>query len=280
MKRTVFTTSIQFLIITLLLLAVFIPHEVSQKVMIIIAGLWLLFMALHFIIRLYRNRKSSTSSTQKSHQEKTLKLPKLPFNSQKSETTSPTTLTQTTDSDSKTMLVHIALRISDKLKSAYPDAVWQWTQTPSLHDILAGKTSRIHVENMSSYNYADVCFDRFGRIHVEPMTIGSFSSEEENTVSEEKAPEPAPVDVRIWYELVGQKVLEQQITELNTRGHSKLTIKENGDITIKRQKMDVLVATLESFPTKQYWNELITILEENELTARANDKTLIISWVG
>ena len=178
------------------------------------------------------------------------------------------------------MLIHIALRISDKLKSAYPDVTWQWSQPPILHDILIGKTVRIYVENMASYNHADVFFDRYGRIHVEPMTIGSFTQEEGIASTDDKPSEPTPVDVRVWYELVGQQILEKHITELNTSGHGKLTIKENGDIVVNRQKKEVLIATLDSFPAKQYWNDLVKILEENELCAKATDKNLIVSWVG
>lgn len=282
MKRTVFTTSIQFLIISLLLLAVLVPREVSQKAMVIVAGLWILFTLVHFIYRHFRN-PIKTSDTDKSsktiRKEKTLKLHKLSFKLPK-EKPAQTATAPTEDIDSKKMLVHIALRISDKLKSAYPDAVWQWTETPSLHDILAGRTFRICVENMSSYNHADVCFDRYGRIHVEPMTIGTFIPEDGTASAEEKPTEPAPVDVRVWYDLIGQKILGKHITELNAKGHGKLTIKENGDIIINRQKKEVLVATLDSFPAKQYWNELVTVLEENELCAKANDKNLIVSWVG
>ena len=49
------------------------------------------------------------------------------------------------------MLLHIALRITEKLKSAYPQSVWQWKDTPSLQDILAGGAVRILVENMNAY---------------------------------------------------------------------------------------------------------------------------------
>ena len=291
MKRTVFTKSIQFLIISLLLLAVFLPRKIAQMGMVIVATLWVIYSIIYFIYRHLRKRDKSTSidkSIQNSPKEKHFQLFKLtsqipnekPLHNEKPKPLSKESPTTVSDNDCHTMLVHIALRISDKLKSAYPDAIWQWAETPSLHDILEGKTIRICVENMSSYNHADVFFDSFGRIHVTPMKIGTFSPEEENTTSEEKSSEPAPVDVRVWYDLVGQQILENHITELNTKGHGKLIIKENGDIVINRQKKEVLIATLDSFPPKQYWNELVTILEENELCAKANDKNLIVSWLG
>lgn len=187
------------------------------------------------------------------------------------------------------MLLHISLRITEKLKSAYPQSVWQWKDTPSLQDILAGGTVRILVENMDAYTHADISFDRFGRIHVEPMTIGSFAEPSGNgtgagpkagsaDAAEETPPEPSVVDVRVWYELVGQKVLESQITELNANGHTKLTIKENGDIVVNRQKKEMLKGTLDSFPAKSYWDELVLLLAEDELKGKITGNTLQVSW--
>ena len=188
------------------------------------------------------------------------------------------------------MLLHISLRITEKLKSAYPQSVWQWKDTPSLQGILAGGTVRILVENMDAYTHADISFDRFGRIHVEPMTIGSFAEPSGNGTSagtgtgdadaaEEMPPEPSVVDVRVWYELVGQKVLETQITDLNANGHTKLTIKENGDVVVNRQKKEMLKGTLDSFPTKGCWDELVALLAEDELKGKITGNTLQVSWI-
>ena len=183
--------------------------------------------------------------------------------------------------ETEIMLLHIALRITEKLKSAYPQSVWQWKDTPSLQDILAGGTVRILVENMDAYTHADISFDRFGRIHVEPMTIGTFAepSTDDPDDTEETPPEPSVVDVRVWYELVGQKVLESQITELNANGHTKLTIKENGDIVITNQKKEMLKGTLDSFPAKSYWDELVLLLAEDELKGKITGNALQVSWI-
>ena len=283
MQRTVFTKSIQFLIISLLFLAIFLPRKTSQIGMIILASLWILCSIIYFIYRHFKNKVKTTSvekTFRNTPKEKHFKLFRLSSQIPNKEHIPSEKASPDDENDNQTMLIHIALRISDKLKSAYPDVTWQWSQPPILHDILIGKTVRIYVENMASYNHADVFFDRYGRIHVEPMTIGSFTQEEVIASTDDKPSEPTPVDVRVWYELVGQQILEKHITELNTSGHGKLTIKENGDIVVNRQKKEVLIATLDSFPTKQYWNDLVKILEENELCAKATDKNLIVSWVG
>ena len=293
MKKSVFTRSIKILIITLLLLAVFFQKEHSQKLMALALILWIAVAAGIFLLRksgkltkkcgaffafLKNAGQMVKASAEKPAEESTIAA---------AETDPTRPAAPAPDSrETETMLLHIALRITEKLKSAYPQSVWQWKDTPSLQNILAGGTMRIMVENMDTYTHADISFDRLGRIHVEPMVIGSFADVEnganakpESGTGEETTPEPSVVDVRIWYELIGQTVLEKLITDLNANGHSMLTIKENGDIVVSCQKKKILKATLDSFPGKTYWKELISILEENELKGKISDNSLQVSWI-
>lgn len=298
MRKNVFSSSIKILIVSLLLLAVFFQKERSQKLMALALILWIAVTAGIFLFRksgkLAKKCRAFSASlkqagrTAKAPAEKTAE-PVPRADTEPAEPAAPAK--PAPDSrETETMLLHISLRITEKLKSAYPQSVWQWKDTPSLQGILAGGTVRILVENMDAYTHADISFDRFGRIHVEPMTIGSFAEPSGNGTSagpgtgdadaaEEMPPEPSVVDVRVWYELVGQKVLETQITDLNANGHTKLTIKENGDIVVNRQKKEVLKGTLDSFPAKSCWEELVLLLAEDELKGKIAGNTLQVSWI-
>ncbi len=301
MRKTVFTKSMKILIISLLLLAVFFPKDRSQKLMALALILWIAaaigFLLLRKSGKLIKKCRALLSALKQSvgqilaDSEKT--LPPVPVQDQPAQSEEPISpakpaLPASDSRECQTILLHISLRITEKLKSAYPQSVWQWKDTPSLQGILNGETTRILVENMDAYTHADISFDRFGRIHVEPMVIGSFAEPTENSADErpesgsadaETNPEPSVVDVRVWYELIGQKVLEELITDLNANGHSMLTIKENGDIVVSCQKKKILKATLDSFPGKTYWKELLSILEENELKGKISDNSLQVSWI-
>ena len=298
MRKNVFSSSIKILIVSLLLLAVFFQKERSQKLMALALILWGAVTAGIFLFRKSGKlaKKCSAFSASLKQAGRTAKAPAEktaePVPKADTEPTGPAAPAKPSpDSrETETMLLHISLRITEKLKSAYPQSVWQWKDTPSLQGILAGGTVRILVENMDAYTHADISFDRFGRIHVEPMAIGRFAEPSGNGTSagpgtgdadaaEEMPPEPSVVDVRVWYELVGQKVLETQITDLNANGHTKLTIKENGDIVVNRQKKEVLKGTLDSFPAKSCWEELVLLLAEDELKGKITGNTLQVSWI-
>lgn len=294
MNKSVFSPSLKILIVLSLLFAALFSRQLSQKLILASVAVWLLFMAVSLLGNLQkrRDKKDFSLRTAFAHTFPFVRDSLGKETSNDSVSVSPAGYHPSVLPDQKAsfseaelaqILQHIRLRITDKLKSAYAEATWQWDKEPDLHDILAGKTFRILVENLESYTHADISFDRFGRIHVEPMTIGAFSPAESKADADDAdtpAPEePAVVDVRVWYELIGQKILTEQITELHAKGHSKLTIMENGDITVKNQKKDILKATLDSFPAQNYWQELVSILAEDQLTAKITGNSLQVSWI-
>ena len=283
MKKKVFTTSIRVLIVLLLAEAILVPKQYSQMAMAVTMIFWLAVTGMSLLGRFMKKVRKGRPAWLPAWKDKTRKIPVLPVQHLSENDTgsgSDGAESLVSEHELELMMQQIALRISEKLKSAYPAAVWQWDKKASLAEILRGTTVRIRVENMEEYSHADVTFDRYGRIRVEPLTMGNFgSSETPLEEPEETHPEPSVVDVRAWYELIGQKILEAQIVELNANGHSRLTIKENGDIVINRQKKEALVTTMEAFPSKTYWGELVSILEENELKAKIAGDALQVSWI-
>ena len=61
--------------------------------------------------------------------------------------------------------------------------------------------------------------------------------------------------------------METLIADLNSRGHSKLTLKENGDICIQQGEELVPQEHLSNFPAKVYWPRLVEVFESNGLAA-------------
>lgn len=287
MKPKFFSKSLKILIITLLLLAVLFNKSLSQKLMLAAILIWiggtLCFLfggRLSAFIKSMYMHWSAVERTPLFHAEKNCNdeketvLEPLPC----AAPAAPVTHT----SENRRMLQHISLRITEKLKSAYPDATWQWEEKPDLTAILEGKTFRIMTDGMEKFTHADVHFDQYARIRITPLIVGEFSSAAE-TVSAQEADndgttEPPVVDVNSWYELIGRDVLDNIITELNANGHTRLAVKENGDIVISRNKKDTLKGTLEQFPPKNYWKEFLQLLEEYELHGKEEKDRIIISW--
>lgn len=172
------------------------------------------------------------------------------------------------------LLCQFSHRITDKLRSAYPKALWNWDKQPNVQKILSGKSMRIRLSDAAEYTHAEVSLDTYGSIHLRLMKIQELSPQSGAAPSAE---EP-PVDCTSWYELVGASVLNQMITDLNARGYQHLSINESGEIFITDKDTPVVKERFQNFPGKKHWEELVSIFQENELQAQITDTALILSW--
>ena len=176
----------------------------------------------------------------------------------------------------QTLLRHVNYRISGCLKSAYPDAQWEWVMRDPASFVAQGGTGRIRVSGIPEYDYADVTLDRNGKLSCSLVKVAPISG----TGGKSDAPAQDTLDPRIWYETQGREVLERLVTDLESRGHHSLTLKEDG--TICTQAADGGAETSQgaftSFPERVYWPGLVKVLEQNGLAATTQDNGIIVAW--
>lgn len=170
------------------------------------------------------------------------------------------------------LLHHVNRRITEHLQSVYPRSQWEWTVTDPALFIAQGGTGRIRVYGIPDYDYADVTLNRQGDLRCSLVNISPL----------EAAPPPnqQPMDPRVWYEFQGRVLLENLITDLRSRGHGSLTLKEDGSICIQPVdgSEEVTKDAFASFPEKVYWPRLAKVLEQEGLSADVQDTSILVSW--
>lgn len=177
------------------------------------------------------------------------------------------------------LLRHVNFRISAYLQSIYPDATWEWCEETPEKVITEGGVGRIRVFSVPDFNYADIQFDQQANIRCSMLKVVPMSEiAHTDKAAPKPAPPPQPVDPQIWYEANGRKVLEDLITDLHSRGHSSLTIKDNGDICIMQGSTEKPQSAFESLPEKVYWPRLVKVFEREGLAASVTDDKIILSW--
>ena len=97
-------------------------------------------------------------------------------------------------------------------------------------------------------------------------------------VEENLPPNQQPVDPQVWYEIQGRKVLETLMADLNSRGHSSLTLSEDGDVCVEQGEEATVQEHLSGFPAKVYWPRLVQVFERNGLAAEITAKGVQVSW--
>lgn len=194
----------------------------------------------------------------------------------------PTVLVEGSELE-RLLLGHISCRISEKLKSAYPQATWQWC-SPKPESIIRGGTGRIRTFNTEDYTHAEVTVGEYFKIAFKMMKIVDFSAavnpcpDDAADAEPTDEAEPKVVDPAVWYDLVGREVLTGLIRDWSTRGHSMLHIAEDGKVFFTEGADEIQAEDLKEFPTKQYWPELVKCLEKDDLKTQLQENRMDVLW--
>lgn len=178
----------------------------------------------------------------------------------------------------QTLLRHVNHRISAQLKSAYPDARWEWiVKNPALLAVQGG-IGRIRVYGVTDFDFADVELDQ--KANLACALVKAMPNRQADMGEVQPGPAQQPVDPLVWYEVQGRRTLETLIGDLASRGHSRLTLKEDGSICVKPVEggTDQVQSTFASFPPKVYWPQLVKVLEQEGLAAAVQDDCVAVSW--
>lgn len=177
------------------------------------------------------------------------------------------------------LLRHVNHRISAYLRAAYPDTKWEWCEKEPERLVAHGGTGRIRVFGIPDFNYADVKLDQQAHINCAMVKIVPLAQLQGGTTDgTELPPNQQPVDPQIWYEVQGRQVLENLIADLHSRGHSSLTLKEDGDICIRQEDQEVSQDSFKSFPARVYWPRLLQVFEKEGLAASVTASGIEVSW--
>ena len=239
------------------------------RLLLAVFALWIIWAAVFLLsphIRRYRRNRVRRQET-KQRQSEGVAAPEL-FR-----------LTDTEGSDAELLLRHVNHRISAYLRSAYPDMTWEWCEKSPEKIILQGGVGRIRVFGVPDYDHADIKIDRQANISCDMIKIVPLAASDRTESAEDKVPpNKQPVDPQIWYEVQGRKVLETLVADLNSRGHSHMTLREDGDICVTEDKTEVAKEHLANFPEKVYWPRLVQVFERNGLAAEITADGIQVTW--
>ncbi len=177
------------------------------------------------------------------------------------------------------LLLHVNHRISMYLRCSYGEVTWEWCEDNPVKLIMEGGHGRIKVYGISDYDHADVKLNVNGDIRFDMMRIVPLNEiVKETPAAQAAASEKPPLDPQIWYEVQARSILESIVNDLHSRGHSQLMLNEDGDIFIEQDEEDVAKEHLSNFPAIVYWPRLVQVLEGEGLSAKVEDKKIIVSW--
>lgn len=271
MKNHIFSKSIQILIVAVLAaLALFKNQWIAIAVMVV----WLLFLVGRLVfIKRRRIARRLTKLVPQPH-------PHAQTETQETPLPNMVEVPEVFDPPSVVLLRHLNCRISDKLKSAYPDVTWSWEAEQPEKIAMTGGTGRITLHQAGEFTHAEVTLDQLARIEFKMIKMVDINALITGTNPKTGAPavETATTDAAAWFDLVGREQLTAIVTELNTRNHRKLTIAENGDVYVVEDDASVKQGNLDNLPGKNFWNELGTLITKIGINAQVAGNQLRLTW--
>lgn len=184
------------------------------------------------------------------------------------------------ESNSELLMRHANCRVTEHLKTVFPEATWEWDSNNTEHIIEKGGTGRIRLFNIAEFGYADVTFDNMARIScnfVKIVPLTALNANNRTIVQASKSTELV-IDPAIWYNLQGKAVLEECIGNLNSYGYNKIIIKENGDVCMQKDDKEVVCVKLKNLPAKNYWSSLVDVFNNRNFKASIADDCIAVSW--
>ena len=176
------------------------------------------------------------------------------------------------------LLRHVNHRISSYLKSTCGEVTWEWCEKDPAQIAMQGGVGRIRIYGMDDASYADVHLDQNGGISLDLIQVAKVSEGSLENTPDKMPPNRQPIDPQIWYETQGRQILESMVADLSSRGHSRLALHENGDISITQEQKEVVKEHLGNFPAMVYWPRLVQVLESEGLAAEVANQKIIVSW--
>ena len=249
--------SILLLSFVISLIAIFIPDGIQGPVLFFTLVVWNVWVVCRKLIPFVRRKKQLQQlKAQKAEEAKLAKESNRPL--------------------ALVMMLHVNLRITEKLHDIYPEATWAWCQKDPEAVVINGGIGRIRVNGVEDYEYADVKVELNGNISL--SMVKQMPEMKLPKKNDSHSPAVAPMNPQIWYEQQGRKVLQNVITDLHSRGHSNLTVGEDGSIIVHVNDEDITQSHLMDFPAKRYWPQLIQVFQREGLAAQIIPKGVQVTW--
>ncbi len=267
MKRKNIFGNVKWLIVSMLISMAFFKGDVGEYILMAVVGIWILitlFQVFYPKIReVIRNKQANASTIE-------------PIVSTPTEVVLQEVVPETSE---QILMRHVNFRITDKLKTAFPQATWEWVDTIPMNLVMDGGIGRIKTQHTGEFNYADVLFGEYAGIRFRMLKMVDFNTDSMECATEVKEQSDAEgYDVSSWYNIAAQQTLINIITELNTKGHSSLVVNEDGSVHTEGSELETALAILENMPQKSYWEELAKVIAGEGLNVAIKENSIKLEW--
>ncbi len=236
-------------------------------------GLWLLILLIGFV----REKSSTRPHPKAAGCAERRPAAELADNGARKETREKAVIPD----DELFLIRQVNARITEQLKVMYPSVSWLWVCRPQAEELRKGGTWRIRVANTDPFNYAEVSLHIEGRLEITmlqaiPLKDAMNATEEQDDLTQSETLER--VDVKTWYTAAGELALAEIVDNLNSQGHRKALVREDGSVVIRQSGSEEIVDHVPNFPPRIVWEEFCQLLREDDYEVSIRTEGLELAW--
>lgn len=168
----------------------------------------------------------------------------------------------------------LQLRIQEKLRVKFPEATVALGEKEVMCIAERKKTAYIPVQQAGEYCHISIALNEMGEIHMNLFSLVNFESIQgtKNLMENEEQ------NIEQWFTQKGQQLLTELITNMNSRGYSKLSINENGDVTVRENGRNVRKDHFHEIPPKESWARLRELMMDEDVQVQVSGRQLTFAW--
>lgn len=256
-------SDVSILIVAVLAVLAFFRNNTQAVLLAIAFGAWCIYAACRYLLPMLKRL----------HNQREVKKLRRYYEQEKQN------MQRTSSGDTSiVMLRHANHRISAALRAVYPDATWEWCTDDPEALVANGGVACVRLYGVTGYNYAEVTMNRDAKISFQLMQMAPLSTDAPAADDAKPLSHSREIDPQVWYEQQGKLVLTNLIADLNSRGHSTLTILEDGDISIMQADQELRNKAFASIPERTYWPRLVKLFEREGIAADATTQGITLTW--
>lgn len=250
---------------------------VFQWITVAALALWLLILLIGWLKSRAGKRGESRRKARKDKKRQAQVLSDQTEDAKTAETENPEGLT-----DQELFLIRqINGRVTEQLRATYPAASWLWVRRPTAEEFCKGGSWRIKVADTDPFNFAEVSLHKDGQLvitMIQAVFLKDAPSAEEEQDDLKQSEILERVDVKTWYSSSGERILADIVDNLNSQGHKRAVVKEDGSVVIRQSGQEETVELIPNFPPKIVWDEFCQLLREDEYQASVTPEGLVLAW--
>jgi len=267
-RQTKTATLFRCLVTPALLVCAIFRKPLFQWLALGAATIWLIVAIAESIGKRHRRKKQTKAVKQ-------LAAISAPLDDNQENSMSPT-------SENELFLIRqINYRITEQLKESYPMIAWLWVNRPATAELCNGGTWRIRLTNAEPFNYGEVEISKTGQLTIILLQAIALKEAKVTPVESFDLSQDEILDrpdVKAWYREHGEKLIAEMIDDLNTQGHKKLLVKDDGTVVIETAGTEQYVDSLRDFPPRLAWPDFCQLLSEDEIQASVKPEGLQLAW--